>query len=94
MTSPSASLRRSSRPLWRVGECEVVESQKVEDGRGQVVDVMPLLGRSESEVVGRADDRATLHTAARHPDAEAEGAVVTPVLALGHRRAAELAGPK
>src|SRR5439155_21571832 len=47
-----------------------------------------------AEVVGGAVGLPAADAAARQPDAEAVGVVVAAVLALGARRAAELAAPE
>ena len=70
----------------------MVDAELVEDRRVEVVDVDDVLDRVVAEVVGLAVADAALDAAARHPDREALDVVVTAV-ALGHRRATELAAP-
>ena len=65
----------------------------MQDAGVQVVDVQPLLGRPQTQLVGRADHLAADHAAAGHPHREAERVVVAAVALLAHRRAAELAAP-
>src|SRR5262249_58829212 len=71
----------------------VVDAQEVEHRRVQVVDLDLVLDGVVAVVVGLAVDRAALDAPAGQPDGEAVRVVVAPVLALGHRGAAELAAP-
>ena len=61
------------------GEALVVETEEVEDGRLQVVDVDGIHLRLEAELVCRAIDGAAFHAAAREPGREAVVVVVAAV---------------
>src|SRR5262245_62514976 len=81
--------------LEPVGQSGMVESQEVEDGGVQVVDMDRVLDRVEAQVVGTAERRARLDAAAGQPDREAVGVMVAAVVApLDHGGAAELATPE
>jgi len=57
------------------------------------MNVHAIFHRVVAYIVRRAIDEAALHAAARHPDGIAVRIVIAAVIALRHRRAAELAGP-
>ena len=61
------------------GEALVVETEEVEDGRLQVVDVDGIHLRLEAELVRRVIDGAAFHAAAREPGREAVVVVVAAV---------------
>src|SRR5688572_3827709 len=77
-----------------VGQFLVLQSQKIKQGRVQVVDVDLVLGGEEAVVVGSAVAEAALHPAAGQPHREALRVVVAAVAALNGGSAAELAAPK
>ena len=78
--------------LEAVGQPLVVDAEQVQHRGVQVVDVDDVLDGVVAELVGRAVGDAALDAAAGQPDREALDVVVAAV-ALGHRRAAELAAP-
>ena len=59
----------------------------------QIVEVHAVFHCSNAVLVGRAVGHASLHTAAGHPETEAGGVVVAPVVLLDVWRAAKLAAP-
>ena len=81
-----------------VGETFVVEAQKMQDGRLEVVNVNFVLGDMEAEVVGLAVG-AWFGAAAGHKGGEGLRVVVTSSLAaegrvgFDHRSAAEFSAP-
>jgi hypothetical protein len=74
------------------GQLRVVDAQQVQHRRVQVVHRDDVLHGVIAELVGRAVRDAALDPAAREPEREALDVMVAAV-ALGHRRAAELAAP-
>src|SRR6266487_2082958 len=79
-----------------ISQTLVVEAQKVQNRRVQVVDVHRILRGPEAKFVGRAIHRAALHAATSEPHAEAVVIVVAAAQRrqLGDGRAAELAAPE
>lgn len=61
------------------GEFGVVQTEAMEDGGVEVMDVDGVLGDVVTEVIGGAEGEAGLDAAAGHPDGEAAGVVVTAV---------------
>jgi hypothetical protein len=74
-------------------ELLVVQTQQVQDGCVQVVDVNGSFDGVEPELVRSADDLAALDAATGEPHAEAEGIVISTVTLFGLRGATELAAP-
>src|SRR3954452_16990024 len=78
----------------------VVETQQVQEGGVQVVDVDGILHGTEAELVGGAVDLSALDAAAGHPDREAVRVVIASVdlpalrIQLDRGRAPELATPE
>ena len=77
-------------PGVAIGEEGVFQTQQVKDGRMKVGDGDFVFGDVISELVGRAVDGASFHTAAGQPNAKGVRVVVSPVGALGGGGAAEL----
>src|SRR5262245_65516734 len=85
-------------------ECEsfVIETEQVQHGRVQVVDVDRVLDRAEAELVGLAVAGPALHPAAGEPDAEGVlvmiaarvSGLAVAIHALAQRGAAELRAPE
>ena len=76
-----------------VGQRLVIEPQQMEDRRVQIVEVHAVFHCGDAVLVGGAVGHAALHAAAGHPEAEAGGVVVAPVVLLDVWRAAKLAAP-
>jgi hypothetical protein len=84
--------------LEAVGEAGVIDSQEVEGGGVEIVDVDRISGDVVTEVVGFSMDVSAFDARPGHPDAEAAGMVVAAVVvggefALRIDGAAELASP-
>ena len=86
-------------PAVTVCELGVVDTQKVQDGRMQVVHVDRFVDGFPAEVVGGTVGHATFHTSAGQPHGEAVGVVIAAIVSLSahesaahldHGRAAEL----
>lgn len=81
--------------LEAIGQFRVIEAEKVQDRRLEIVDVDLVAGSLEAEVVAGAVDMPGFHAAARHPNGIAVGIVITAEDAaagratLAKRRAAE-----
>src|SRR4051794_41496652 len=73
------------------GEAGVVESEEVEHGGMEIMDVVLVLDRLVAVFIRLAVDRAPLDAAAGQPERKAERIVVAAVGSLGEGRAAELA---
>src|SRR5688572_4274649 len=71
----------------------VIEPKGAQDRGVQVFELIGLMHSHESNVVGSANAHARLDASARHPNGEAGGVVLAPVVTLRHGRAAEFAGP-
>ncbi len=67
--------------LETIGQLLVVETEQVEDGRVEVVDVDFVFGRIEAEVIRLAEGEAGFRSAAGQPHREAIRMVVAPVVA-------------
>src|SRR5262245_34235983 len=77
-----------------VGKAGVVDAEKVQDGRVEIVDLHLVFDGVEAVLVGRTIDNATFDAAAGQPDREAVRAVVAAGLrALSDGRAAKFARP-
>src|SRR2546425_11798744 len=76
-----------------VCELQMVESQHMQDGGVQVVDVHTVLDSVVAEFVGCAVDESGLHTGTSHPDGVTVRVVIAAVGALRPRSAAEFAAP-
>lgn len=75
------------------GELFVVDSQQVEHGGVEVVDLDLVFNRLIAEFVGATVNLATAYSAPCHPDGKAEGIVISTVGPLGERGPAELSAP-
>ena len=64
--------------LVAVSQLLVIDSEEVQTGRVEIVDVNRILGDPEAELVGRAVRVSFFDAAAGHPDAEAFLVVVAP----------------
>jgi len=62
--------------LEAIGELEVIESEEVEQGGMEIIDVDGVLGDIPSDLVGLTDDLAPLDTASREENSEGEGVVI------------------
>src|SRR5438552_3198042 len=76
-----------------VCELQVIESQHVQDGGVQVMDMHTVLDSVVAELVGGAVDESGLHTGAGHPDGVAVRVVIAAVCALCPGSAAEFTAP-
>src|SRR5262245_49281568 len=76
-------------------QAEMIQSQKMQDGGLQIVDVDAVLGGTEAEFVGGAESDAGLDAAAGQPHGKGLDVVIPAdgFAALAHGRAAELAAP-
>ena len=70
----------------------VVDSQQVQNGGVEIVDVDGILYRPVAEFVRLAIGHPAANPATRHPHGEAAD-VVVPSRPLGHRRASEFTAP-
>ena len=80
-------------PCVRVGSPAVVEAELVQHRRVHLGDANAINDRAIAEVVRLAIDPTGLEAAAGKPDGERVAVVVTAVVALRRRQAAELASP-
>src|SRR6266545_7729924 len=81
-------------PLEAISQLLVIESEKLQDRRVQVVDVYAVFDSVEAELVGAADRDAGFDPAAREPHRECVGMMITAVVgSLRHRRSPEFAAP-
>ena len=82
-----------------VGKAFVIETQAMENGGLEVVDVDFVIGDAETEVVGLAINEAMFDAAAGHPHRVGAGMMIAPLAAaesgvgFHHRRTAKFAAP-
>lgn len=69
--------------LEAVGESSVFEPEAMEESGLEVVDVDWVIDDVESEIIGRAEDRAAADAPAGHPDRERFSVVVSTVVFIG-----------
>src|SRR5687767_12241677 len=77
-----------------VGEARVIDAERVQDGRVQVVNGNAVLYGLEAEIVRHAIGEAPFEAAAGNPDGKAVRVVVAARTAFRDRCAAELAAPE
>src|SRR5262249_26544030 len=75
------------------GQLLVVQTEAVQDGRVDVVQMDRLLHRIQADLIGRPEGEGAPHAAARHPHRDPIVVVITPIATLAHRRASELPAP-
>ena len=78
----------------------MIQAQQMHDGGVDVVNVIRLFHRTESDFVGSANGLAALHTATGHPHGEAPGIMIPTILCpsaggvgVRKRRASEFPAP-
>ena len=76
-----------------VRESFVIQSEKVEHGGMEIVDVHPIFNGVVADLIRGAVDFSSLHAPSGHPDGVAVGIVIPSVAAFRYWRAAELTGP-
>jgi len=85
--------------LETVGQFRVIESEQMQDGRVQVVDMRGVAGHVETELVGLAISDALFDAAAREPQRESLVVMISTQaaarvrVAFDHRRATEFPAP-
>ena len=92
----------SGRPLRaavvHVGGTQVIQAQQIKDRRVNIVNVMWLIDRAQSDFIRSPDGLSAFHAAASHPNSEAPRIVIAPGLfviraTLHEGSAAELPAP-
>ena len=80
-------------PLKVISEFFVLQAQQMQNRGVHVPHLNGVIDGFESEIIGRSEDGAALHSASGHPYGIAVGAVVAAVGAFGRRRASEFTAP-
>src|SRR5687767_2177701 len=65
-------------PVEPIGELLVVNAEKMQDGRVEVIDGHPILDRFIAELIGLAVMYPALHAASRHPGGKRVRIVIAP----------------
>src|SRR5262245_29293306 len=82
---PAVDRRPFLTSFVKVGQFSGIESNLIENRGMNVEDINRPLDRSQPDGVGRSDDMASLHSAARHPGGESPWIMITPVAGLAER---------
>ncbi len=76
-----------------IDEFGVIETEEVQDGGMQVVNVEAVLDRVQTEVIGGAIGESTAHAASGHPHGEPGGVMIPAIALFAHGGASELTAP-
>src|SRR5438270_230062 len=81
---PTRTRRTLRAAVPHIGGLQMIQTQQVQNRRVDVENVMRLVHRAQTDLVGAADRLAALHAAARHPHRETPRVVIAPVLFARH----------